>query len=73
MLIAGVAPVNGKRDPVRLVNTVVTRKMAVQRSSLWLLRNPYITTIPDAIPARLINTRINQNHSGLLWDHALTH
>jgi hypothetical protein len=55
-LIAGLNALNGKRNPVRLVNAVVSRKTAVQRSSLWLMRNPYITTITDPIPRRLINT-----------------
>jgi hypothetical protein len=38
--IAGVAAVNGKRNPVRLVSPVITRKTAIKRSNLWLVRNP---------------------------------
>ena len=55
-LIAGVTTVNGKRNPVRLLNAVVNRKTDVKRSSGWFVRKPYITMIPDAIPTRLINT-----------------
>src|SRR5437868_14347173 len=57
-LIAGVIPVNGNRKPVKLVNAVVVKKTAVHFSSLLLVSNPYITTSPEAIPARLINTWI---------------
>src|SRR5437016_10344525 len=39
-LIAGVAELNGKRNTVGLVNPVITRKTAVKRSNLWLVRNP---------------------------------
>jgi hypothetical protein len=55
-LMAGVTPLNGNRKPVTLVNAVVAKKTVVYRSRRLLVRNPYITTSPDAIPARLINT-----------------
>ena len=53
---AGVTPLNGNRNPVKLVNAVVVKNTAVQLLSRLLVRKPYITTSPDAIPDKLINT-----------------
>ena len=46
----------GNRNPVRLVKTMVTRKIAVQPSSRFPVRNPNMTANPEPISARLINT-----------------
>src|SRR5271167_385482 len=52
---------NGKRKPVRLVKTVVTRKIAVQPSSRFPTSRPYTTMNPEPIPDRLGKrcTRVN--------------
>src|SRR6266852_7294361 len=47
---------NGKRKPVTLVSTVVTRNSAVQPSSRFPLRSPNTTTNPDKIPIKLSTT-----------------
>src|SRR5579864_5438732 len=49
-------PRNGKRNPVTLVNTVLVRKVAVQPSSRFAVKNPYTTIRPEAIPIKLIAT-----------------
>src|SRR5258706_11840814 len=45
---------NGKRYPVTLVSTVVSRNNVVHFSSLLPLSIPYRTTKPDTIPIRLM-------------------
>src|SRR6266852_6444801 len=52
----GLNPSKGKKNPVTLVNTVVTRKSAVQPSSLFAASSPNTTTKPDKIPTKLIAT-----------------
>src|SRR6266568_3101965 len=47
---------HGKPKPVTLVNTVVVKKTAVNPSSRFPVRNPYITIRPETIPTRLIST-----------------
>ena len=47
---------NGKPNPVTLVATVVARKRAVQPLSRFPASSPKITTNPEPIPTRLINT-----------------
>src|SRR5882724_2612311 len=47
---------NGKRNPVTLVSTVVTRNSAVQPSSRFPPSNPNTTTTPDKIPIKLSTT-----------------
>jgi hypothetical protein len=51
----------GNKNPVRLVKAVVARKILVHPSRGLLVSNPYRTTNPEPIPARLINTcrRVN--------------
>src|SRR5882762_5053180 len=44
---------NGKRNPVTLVSTVVTRNSAVQPSSRFPPSSPSTTTNPDKIPSKL--------------------
>src|SRR5262245_29878919 len=53
---AGVNCLNGKKNPVTLVATVVARKSAVQPSSRFPLSSPNMTTNPEPIPNRLITT-----------------
>src|SRR6266852_5694188 len=52
----GLNPWKGKKNPVTLVNTVVTRKSAVQPSNLFPASSPNATTTPDKIPTKLIAT-----------------
>src|SRR5258708_23316594 len=52
---------NGNMYRVKCVATVVTRKSAVQRSSLLPAISPNKTTNPDKIPTRLIATWTNVN------------
>src|SRR5258708_36848970 len=52
---------NGNMYPVTSVATVVTRKSAVQPSSLLPAISPNKTTNPDKIPTRLIATWTNVN------------
>src|SRR5258708_28440736 len=47
---------NGKRNPVRLVKTVVTRKIAVAPSKRLPRSRPYTTRSPEPIPTRPNNT-----------------
>src|SRR5580658_1708959 len=51
----------GKRNPVTLVRTVVTRKIEVAPSKRSPISSPYTTRKPEPIPTRLINTctRVN--------------
>jgi hypothetical protein len=44
---------NGKRNPVTLASTVVTRNNAVQPSSRFPPSSPSTTTNPDKIPIKL--------------------
>src|SRR6266852_2838053 len=57
----GLNPSKGKKNAVTLVNTVVTRKSAVQPSNLFPASSPNATTTPDKIPTKLIATwtRVN--------------
>jgi hypothetical protein len=55
-LMAGVALLNGNRNPVTLVKAVVAKKTTAHPSRRLLVRKTYIVTSLDAIPARLINT-----------------
>src|SRR5271166_1736598 len=52
----GFRPSNGNRKPVRLVSTVVVKKIAVQPSRRLPLSRPYRTMNPEPIPARLMMT-----------------
>jgi hypothetical protein len=52
---------NGKRNPVTLVSTVLVRKVAVQPSSRFAVKNPYTTIRPEAIPIKLMATCTNVN------------
>jgi hypothetical protein len=45
--------VEGKKNAVTLVNTVVARKRAVQPSSLVARTMPWSTMTPETIPIRL--------------------
>src|SRR6266403_6342 len=47
---------NGKRNPVTLVSTVVTKNSAVQPSSRFPPSSPNTTTNPDKIPIKLNRT-----------------
>ena len=47
---------NGKRNPVTLVATVLTRKSAVQPSSRFQASSPNTTTNPEKIPIKLSTT-----------------
>jgi hypothetical protein len=47
---------NGKRNPVRLVKTVVTRKIAVAPSNRFPRIIPYKTRSPEPMPIRLNST-----------------
>ena len=53
---AGVKAVMGNRKPVRLVNSVVARKIAVQPVCICPRSMPSSTTIPVAMPTRLMMT-----------------
>src|ERR1700739_2260975 len=46
----------GKKNPVTLVSTVVTRNTAVTPSIRCERSNPNVTANPDTIPIRLIST-----------------
>src|SRR6266852_3486979 len=50
---AGPKLVEGKKNAVTLVNTVVARKRAVQLSSLVARTMPWSTMTPETIPVRL--------------------
>src|SRR5882762_4727134 len=50
---------NGKRKPVTLVSTVVTRNSAVQPSSRFPPSRPNTATNPDKIPSKLSTTCTN--------------
>ncbi len=52
----------GKRNPVALVKTVLARKIAVQASSRFPVRNPYTTTSPEPMPTRLMTTWTKVNN-----------
>ena len=60
-IIAGVMPWKGKKKPVALVATVVTRNDAVQPLKRRPLIRPIRTTRPVRIPAKLITTCIFVN------------
>jgi len=60
-IIAGVMPWKGKKKPVALVATVVTRNDAVQLLKRRPLISPIRTTRPVRMPARLITTCIFVN------------
>ena len=49
-------PNGGSGKPVRLVRSVVTRKIAVQPLRRLPVSRPYTTMNPEPIPTRLINT-----------------
>jgi hypothetical protein len=55
-MIPGVMPLNGKKNPVRLVAAVLIRNSALHRLSFFPTSNPPITTRPDAIPIKLMTT-----------------
>jgi hypothetical protein len=52
----GVRPLNGKRKPVTLVRTVVTRNSAVTAGTRLPPIMPTTTTSPAAMPIRLMAT-----------------
>src|SRR6266850_3328265 len=52
---------NGKKNPVTLVSTVVTRNSAVQPSSRFPPSSPNTTTNPEKIPIKLNTTCTNVN------------
>ena len=47
---------NGKRNPVTLVSTVVTRNTAVQPSNRFAASSPNTATNPEKIPIKLNTT-----------------
>src|ERR1700722_1368918 len=57
----GVKPWKGKPKPVRLVASVVTKKMGTQLSIGFAVSSPYKTTKPDSKPIRLNTTCTNVN------------
>src|SRR5207245_7565083 len=63
---------NGKRNPVRLVRTVVTRKIAVQPARRFPVSSPYRTMNPEPIPTRLINT-CNRVNVDIVIPRIMTH
>jgi hypothetical protein len=55
---AGVNPWKGKKNPVALVATVVTRKSSVHPLIPFAVISPNKTTSPDTMPMRLKRTCI---------------
>jgi hypothetical protein len=53
---AGVNPWKGKKNPVTLVASVVTRKSSVHRLIAFAVISPNKTTSPDTTPIRLNST-----------------
>ena len=62
---AGVKPRSGKKNPVTLVATVVTRKNAVHPGNSFAANSPETTPKPEAIPAKLIKmwTRVKYSNA----------
>src|SRR5581483_642475 len=57
--ISGETPLKGKSSLLRLVVAVVTSKRVIRRSRRFVVRRPYITTRPEAIPRSAMSACIN--------------